>query len=69
MKKDAANERPKPDASPANGRAPLAQDLPHARHSGRDVPLHVLPVAALHPSPPGQPDQEAIEAGFDNMPV
>ena len=36
---------------------------------GGDVPLHVLPVAALHLLPPGQPDQEAIEAGFDNMPV
>ena len=69
MKKDAAKERLKPDASPANGRTPLAQDLPHARHSGMDVLLHVLPVAALHLLPPGQPDQEAIEAGFDNMPV
>ena len=69
MKKDAAQARPQPDAGPAGVRAPLAQDAPHARQSGMDVLLHVMAVAALHLSPPGQPDEEAIEAGFDNMPV
>ena len=60
---------PKPDAGLTHVRAPLAQDMPRTPQSGIDALLHMMPVAALHLSPPGQPDDDTIEAGFDNMPV
>ena len=69
MKKDAVMTPPKPDAGLADERAPLAQDMPRTPQSGIDALLHMMPVAALHLSPPGQPDDDTIEAGFDNMPV
>lgn len=31
--------------------------------------LHILPGTGLRLSSPGQPDEETVEAGFDNMPV
>jgi hypothetical protein len=69
MKKDAAMTRPKQETGSAGTRAPLAKAVPGPGPSGLDVLLHLLPVAGLHLSPPGQPDDETREAGFDNMPV
>lgn len=69
MKKDAAKTRPKPGGGPADERAPMPQDMARTPRSGLDPLFHVMPVAGLHLSPPGQPDDETMEAGFDNMPV
>jgi hypothetical protein len=41
----------------------------HSLQSEMEALLLLLPGAALHLSPPGQPDEEEVEAGFDNMPV
>jgi hypothetical protein len=41
----------------------------HGLQSEMEALLHLLPGAALHLPPPGQPDEETVEAGFDNMPV
>ena len=60
---------PKPDPAPADARAPIPSDMLHSLQSEMEALLLLLPGAALYLSPPGQPDEEAVEAGFDNMPV
>jgi hypothetical protein len=47
----------------------MPSDVLHSLQSEMKALLLLLPGAALHLSPPGQPDEEAVEAGFDNMPV
>jgi hypothetical protein len=47
----------------------MPSDLLHGLQSEMEALLHLLPGSALHLSPPGPPDEEAVEAGFDNMPV
>lgn len=41
----------------------------HLLRAEMEALLNILPGAVLHLSPPGQPDEEAVEASFDNMPV
>ena len=60
---------PKPDPAPRDVRTPMPSDLLHDLQSEMEALLHLLPGSALHLSPPGPPDEEAVEAGFDNMPV
>lgn len=59
----------KPDPAPRDVSAPVPSDLLHDLQSEMEALLHLLPGSALHLSPPGAPDEEAVEAGFDNMPV
>ena len=61
--------RQKPDPVPEDARAPMPSDMLHGLQSEMEALLRLLPGAALHLSPPGQPDEEAVESGFDNMPV
>lgn len=61
--------RPKPDLANVDARAPGPSDMLHGLQSEMEALLHLLPGAALHLPPPGQPDEESVEAGFDNMPV
>jgi len=60
---------PKADPAPADARAPMPSDMLHSLQSEMKALLLLLPEAALHLSPPEQPNEEAVEAGFDNMPV
>ena len=59
----------KPDLRPADLRAPVADDVLRALQSEMEALLHLLPGAALLLAPRAQPDDEAVENGFDNMPV
>jgi|688.fasta_scaffold127441_5 hypothetical protein len=59
----------KPDPAPGKACTPMPSDLLHGLQSEMEALLHLLPGSALHLSPPGPPDEEAVEAGFDNMPV
>jgi hypothetical protein len=59
----------KPDPAPGEVRTPMPSDLLHDLQSEMEALLHLLPGSTLHLSPPGAPDDEAVEAGFDNMPV
>jgi len=57
------NHAPDPNSDPASG-APLPPLL------GEMAALwHLLPGAVLHRSQAALPDDAAVEAGFDNMPV
>jgi hypothetical protein len=61
------NPKTVPDQPPAP--AP-AQEVPLPHRLGEMAALrHLLPWSALHPSAPALPDDETVEAGFDNMPV
>jgi hypothetical protein len=59
----------KPDPRLADLRAPVADDVLRALQSEMEALAHLLPGAALLLSPRAQPDDEAVENGFDNMPV
>ena len=59
----------KPEPAPVGARAAMPSDRLHGLQSEMEALLLLLPGAALHLSPPGQPDEEAVETGFDNMPV
>ena len=59
----------KPDPAPAEAHTPLPSDMLHGLQSEMEALLRLLPGSALHLSPPGQPDEETVESGFDNMPV
>jgi hypothetical protein len=61
--------RSKPDPAPADAHSPMPSDRLHGFQSEMEALLRLLPGSALHLSPPGQPDEEAVESGFDNMPV
>ena len=63
--------RQKPDPVPEDARAPMPMpsDMLHGLQSEMEALLRLLPGSALHLSPPGQPDEEAVESQFDNMPV
>ena len=61
--------RSKPDPAPADGHIPMPSDMLNGLQSEMEALLRLLPGSALHLSPPGQPDEEAVESGFDNMPV
>ena len=61
--------RPKPDLAPVDVRAAGPSGMLHGLQSEMEALLHLLPGAALHLPPPGQPDEDSVEAVFDNMPV
>ena len=60
---------PKPDLHPAGPPAPVMEDVLQTLQSEMEALLHLLPGAALLLSPRAQPGVEAVEDGFDNMPV
>jgi len=60
---------PKPDLVPGNVPAPMPSDLLHNLQSEMEALLYLLPGSTLHLSPPVLPDEDAVEAGFDNMPL
>ena len=59
----------KPEFRPADVRAPVVDDVLRALRSEMEALLHLLPGSALFLSPHEQPDEEAVEDRFDNMPV
>ena len=60
---------PKPDLAQGDVRTPMPTAMLRDLQSEMEALLHLLPGAALHLPPLGPPDEEAVEAGFDNMPV
>ena len=61
--------RSKPDPAPADAHIPMPSDMLNGLQSEMEALLRLLPGSALHLSPPCQPVEEAVESGFDNMPV
>lgn len=59
----------KPHLTPESAGTAAPSDRQQDLITEIDVLLHLLPGSALHLKPPGEPDEEAVEAGFDNMPV
>jgi hypothetical protein len=47
----------------------MPSDLLHNLQSEMEALLYLLPGSTLHLSPPVLPDEDAVEAGFDNMPL
>lgn len=69
MTEGAAMTSPKPDLHPAGPPAPVMEDVLQTLQSEMEALLHLLPGSALFLPPHEQPDEEAVEDRFDNMPV